>query len=424
VSQRNIVASRTSTISALSLAEAAVILLDVVAGLEAMHSLDVVHRDLKPANILKGTERYVVADFGLAKDLADPDQDLTGAAGVAGSFRGTPRYTSPEQASGRQATNASDLYSLGVILYEMLAARPPYEGTSEQLLVAHRTGAPNWTMPGLSGPQLPILQRLLAKEPDKRGTAALLRSELQRVVHAPLGVPTASLTTELPSQADAPSGDRPRGAQATIKVEFADPESRRMLGTSLRIESVDLILPPLPRIQDLLPDPGRIAALPLARRVRYVKDYAEYLRDSARYNPVVLLAHNVSDNVARDVTVDFELDASSIAASEDAPTKPDPLALIPRLGFRSTPGEPVIEVEARGDSVLIRFRAGKVQPGAVAHSPRFFLAALRSEHLQMHGTVYSDEGPPTGVNLELDLQYDRRDIGADELARILGAKQA
>src|ERR1041385_1678473 len=89
------------------------------------HERGVLHRDLKPGNVLfDEAGRPYVSDFGLAK-LAGADSDLTRSV----DFLGTPHYVAPEVAarSARQATTASDVYSLGAILYELLAGRPPFE---------------------------------------------------------------------------------------------------------------------------------------------------------------------------------------------------------------------------------------------------------------------------------------------------------
>ncbi len=109
---------------------------EVASALSYAHSHDVVHRDIKPENILLSGGEAVVADFGIARAI-------TRAAGSglteAGIPVGTPAYMSPEQASAAQAVDGrSDIYSLGCVLYEMLAGEPPYTGSSAQVVIAKR----------------------------------------------------------------------------------------------------------------------------------------------------------------------------------------------------------------------------------------------------------------------------------------------
>jgi serine/threonine protein kinase len=94
----------------------------VLAGLAACHEDDAVHRNLKPANTLfTGEGRAKIADFGLAKAFAS-DGRMT----QTGALMGTPLYISPEQVRGETLDTSSDIYAMGVILYERLAGRPPF----------------------------------------------------------------------------------------------------------------------------------------------------------------------------------------------------------------------------------------------------------------------------------------------------------
>jgi serine/threonine protein kinase len=153
-------------------------------GLQAAHDMDVVHRDVKPGNIMIGRDKVVkVIDFGLAKGLGLQGDDCST---VDGTFLGTPRYASPEQANGQPMTAASDIYSVGVVLYECLSGQPPFCGDSHNdILYAHAHHPP----PALVGdcanhPRLQeVVRRALAKRPDDRfATAAEFANELQEVV--------------------------------------------------------------------------------------------------------------------------------------------------------------------------------------------------------------------------------------------------
>ena len=136
----------------------------VARALDAIHSQGIVHRDLKPANILfRPDGRPVIVDFGLAKDLGSK-ASLT----VAGQLLATPRYMSPEQCLGRAVDARSDLYSLGAMFYEMLTGHKLYETENMANLVNAHVHAPVPRLPERLAGYQPIIDRLLAKDPDAR----------------------------------------------------------------------------------------------------------------------------------------------------------------------------------------------------------------------------------------------------------------
>ncbi len=130
-----------------------------------VHSQGLVHRDIKPSNVLfRADGTPVLTDFGIAK-LIQADNDLT----LSGTVMGSPHYLSPEQAQGnRKLDGRSDLYSLGVVLYEMLAGRKPYSADNfAATLMAHiRNPVP--LLPSQFVQFQPLIDRLLAKKPEER----------------------------------------------------------------------------------------------------------------------------------------------------------------------------------------------------------------------------------------------------------------
>lgn len=148
----------------LSMRKVLVCLRDIAAALDAIHRVDVVHRDLKPANVmLRNDGTAVLADFGIAKHLA-----LNMTYTRVGEVFGTPHYVSPEQAMGKTIDGRSDLYSLGVMFYELVTGVQPYQAEdSAQLLGMHVNGAVPQFTDAMARYQ-PLLDGLMAKNPDHR----------------------------------------------------------------------------------------------------------------------------------------------------------------------------------------------------------------------------------------------------------------
>lgn len=152
--------------------------------LAAAHAAGIVHRDLKPSNImLPAGDRVKVVDFGLAKLLGSalPTGDPGEAVTATGAILGTAPYMSPEQAAGRPVDARSDLFSLGTILYEMLAGRRPFDADSAAgTLAAILRDAPA-ALPGVTSPVSRLVERCLRKGPAERFQSAL---ELKAAIEA------------------------------------------------------------------------------------------------------------------------------------------------------------------------------------------------------------------------------------------------
>lgn len=158
---------------------AAFVIRQIANGLDYAHARDIVHRDIKPQNILVDTSGNVkVVDFGIAKGLSDSSLTETGTG------MGTVHYVSPEQARGEQATPASDVYSTGVVLYEMITKTIPFDADSPVgVAMQHVSAAP--PPPTQLNPNLPpeidqFIEIALAKDPrDRFSTAGELASALE-----------------------------------------------------------------------------------------------------------------------------------------------------------------------------------------------------------------------------------------------------
>jgi len=142
--------------------------LHVLYGLKAIHELGIVHRDLKPGNIMfRSDDSLALADFGISKRL-DDTSELT----RHGSVLGTPNYISPEQALGLAVDQRSDLYSAGVMLYEMLAGRKPFRAENAAALVYQHVHAEVPPLPAAMRHFQPIIDIVLAKEAKDRFASA------------------------------------------------------------------------------------------------------------------------------------------------------------------------------------------------------------------------------------------------------------
>jgi serine/threonine-protein kinase len=191
----------------------------VASALAAAHEKGIVHRDVKPDNVVreKDSDRVVLTDFGIAGILETGTETITRLT-QQGQLLGDPRYMSPEQLLGENVTDASDVYSLGIMGYELLTLKSPYEGTtSVQLVTAHLKKEP---IPLLSlrpdaDPFLgELLERCLSKNPQHRPRAAEVAKSLAQASEESLS----------------PGGPRDSGSYAHQNLAGVAPDAPAFVG--------------------------------------------------------------------------------------------------------------------------------------------------------------------------------------------------
>ena len=211
-------------------AEAVGVAQQLCRALDRAHARQVVHRDVKPANILISSEGLVkVGDFGVAQ-LAEGS---TGAAGA--TIVGTPRYMAPEQARGLRITPATDVYSAGIVLYEMLAGRAPFtDAPAVELALRHLREQPAPLPATVPAGLAAVVARALAKDPADRyatggqmAEALAARSDLARSRPLPVRVPPAATANQALIR-----GQAVRSAEPTRRAPRHHP--RRNLNPSAR----------------------------------------------------------------------------------------------------------------------------------------------------------------------------------------------
>ena len=378
------------------------------AALNAAHKREVVHRDLKPGNLmlLEGSvldhedERTAAAgnrllkmiDFGLARSFgADRREDSFVTQAFAG-FIGTPAYASPEQCvGGDEIDGRSDLYSLGVILWQMLAGRLPFTGGVVEILGKHQFQPPPAAqLAHVPAPVAALVTGLLAKDPAERlpPNAGELRTALDRCLRELLAAPAA---TSAPS---APFPMPPEDIERTLDTTI-NPTVGTMLLARYRLgrEVAEGNGGKLFLAADHTGD-GRAIALKLLRAERLImepgfRESVETALLAARQHPhPVLLAHGGglerSGNSAfyvREWADGFSLDELLRARRRTARRRGDPAARRParRAGFR--PRARVFVAGGRPAENLRRTR-GRVVRGRLArpaHAPGDGLARLRAQ---------------------------------------------
>ena len=204
----------------LTVAEILDIISDVAHGLDFAHQKGFVHRDVKPANVLFRLDgRVVLADFGIAKAM-----DGSNSSTVAGASVGTPDYMSPEQARGEPVDGRSDLYSLGTMLFEMLAGHPPYQAGDPFTVALMHVTHPVPELPENQWLQ-PIIAGLMAKQAAERfNTGAATIDALQKMVAT---APADANLHESSARKTAPRLSGSAATQQRTRVSLSKQEERK-----------------------------------------------------------------------------------------------------------------------------------------------------------------------------------------------------
>jgi tRNA A-37 threonylcarbamoyl transferase component Bud32 len=208
--------------------QAARIGLDVARALGVAHVRGIVHRDVKPGNILLAADgRAMVTDFGIARLAADAE------AALPGTTLGSVHYFSPEQARGRTTTPASDIYGLGLVLFEALTGTRAWTGDTTDAIALARVGAPAPSARAVR-PEVPaaleaVVRRALAPDPgDRYPNGTSMAAALEPIVNAPdTASPTSVVPVPEPRANRSASGAIPRSAAA---APAANPRSRPRAG--------------------------------------------------------------------------------------------------------------------------------------------------------------------------------------------------
>ena len=438
---------------------AAEIASETAAGLGFAHSRGVVHRDVKPGNVLlTRTGQAKVTDFGIARALSSPDEDLT----QAGSVMGTATYFSPEQAQGLPVDPRSDLYSLGVVLYELVTGRPPFAGETP-LAIAYKHVQDDPPPPSTLISDLPegleaIIMKLLSKRADDRyASAEELRADLRRFLAGEPTLAERELVAAGAVYADEPAttvvAATTVGAAVPPPVEPDEEPEDKKSRTWLFIVLLLVMLAVLGGlvfwiIQSL--DDGDLVTVPpvVGLDIGEARDRLEAVdlevREVPRPSENLAVGRVISQNPAKDEEVDrgstVELEVSSGPEQIEMPelglmTQADAEAKIAELGLRlgtveqrelaDAPAGIVLEqtppagtVVAPGDAVnlVVSVEPGKeLVPDVVGRPLAQAQAAIQEAGFRFRNPVYEpsdtvNEGsvirtePPAGTSLEPNSQ--------------------
>jgi len=248
------VEERMDRLGRLAIQDALHVLLQLADALEWAHKAGVVHRDLKLENLLLCSQRgkrdiLKIVDFGIA-EILDPKYRGKEAASIKGQVFGTPEYMSPEQAMDKNQDGRSDIYSMGILAFELVTGQPPFVGNPTDILQAHLEQQPPAPSSVLAGHPIPpafdaCVLRCLAKRPDDRyPTVGLLRRDLLRIRAMLAGMASSVLKRKrtlrhpaFPQETEGswrPIGPVPEDAYQVVEPPSNEPLSGQAASSSLQ----------------------------------------------------------------------------------------------------------------------------------------------------------------------------------------------
>jgi eukaryotic-like serine/threonine-protein kinase len=242
------------------------IALQITDALAHAHAAGLIHRDIKPANVLvfdidtSGIPRIKVTDFGIAKAAEGLGLDLT----RTGMVLGTPKYLSPEQIEGREPDARADLYSLGVVLFEMLAGSAPFNGPTDMATAVQHLNSPpprlSSVRPGLSAGLDRLVAALLAKQPEQRPSSAASVHQALLTVDTIDDATGAVMATRPTPVAAAQTGVFPVVGASRERSLASSPPTAPIPGGGRRQPTLTPALPVRPGPRRRANWPGRIVA--------------------------------------------------------------------------------------------------------------------------------------------------------------------
>ncbi len=371
----------------------------IASALAVAHKLGLVHRDVKPANVMienhDGKEFAKLLDFGIVRL---PELDASEKLTQEGAVMGTPPYMSPEQASGAEVTAQSDLYSLGVVLYQMLAGRKPFTGSASEIF-RHHHHTPPPPLP-MAGPIVDLCYELLAKDPASRPINAASVAERAKHIEVdmrggepsidPDGLPAFSTpATGMPaSKGNVPA--MPTGMASFVQTQAASTPPPQPHPTQVAS------MPPVaPSAESLIDLSGAVKAAPSRRGLQVVFGLALVLSVIA----VVLLLQE--------------------------PPSPEATAVAPRASASATaaPAAETLEVQERALGELLTRRGLRMSDLATLQQTRMLYGTYQDQRAAAQPAAREtlgrliDEARRVPVSEELlKLHLDRLDAAVAGLA--------